>query len=205
MIAALVAGVVLRNSEFLLYFAVLSVLIAAVTLVHLWTYLHITTRWALSLWGLAHMAGGLVPLPQSWQFDGEMPVLYNLWLIPGLLKYDQLVHAAGSAVVTWSCWQALRGAFVRRGVEFDASFGLLSLCMAGGMGFGAANETLEFLATRVLSKTNVGGYMNTGWDLVANCVGSMFAACVLYFAERAHCRGTGSERSTSTCSCRASP
>jgi hypothetical protein len=48
------------------------------------------------------------------------------------------------------------------------------------MGFGAANEVVEFLATRVLPETNVGGYENTGWDLVANTVGSLAAAVLIY-------------------------
>lgn len=48
------------------------------------------------------------------------------------------------------------------------------------MGFGAANEVIEFLATIILPETNVGGYENTGWDLVANFVGSLLAAVVIY-------------------------
>lgn len=48
------------------------------------------------------------------------------------------------------------------------------------MGFGAANEVIEFLATTSLRETNVGGYENTGWDLVAHFVGSVLAAVVIY-------------------------
>jgi hypothetical protein len=46
----------------------------------------------------------------------------------------------------------------------------------GGVGFGAINEMVEFLATRVVPDTNVGGFENTGWDLVANTVGAALAA-----------------------------
>ena len=35
---------------------------------------------------------------------------------------------------------------------------------------------VEFTATRIMPKTNVGGYENTGWDLVSNLVGSTLAA-----------------------------
>jgi hypothetical protein len=47
------------------------------------------------------------------------------------------------------------------------------------MGFGAANEVVEFLATLALPETNVGGYENTGWDLVANVVGCVIAALLI--------------------------
>ncbi|MGE3316022.1 MAG: hypothetical protein AB7O26_12985 [Planctomycetaceae bacterium] len=177
--AALVALLRSQNPEFAIYLIVMLVLIILVTAVHLRTYLHIATRWCLSLWGLAHMAGGLIPIPEGWPRSDGPAVLYNLWIVVGVLKYDQVVHAFGSAVATWSCWQALHGAFHHRGVKLDRSFGLISLCFAAGIGFGAANETLEFLATLVLPRTNVGDYANTGWDLIANFVGASLVAVAL--------------------------
>lgn len=99
--------------------------------------------------------------------------------MPGVLKFDQVVHAYGFGLVTWICWQGLSRAFVRRGVPARPTLGLLTLCLAAGMGFGAANEVVEFLATRVLPETNVGGYVNTGWDLVANLVGCLIAAVLI--------------------------
>jgi hypothetical protein len=178
-VGALVASIRLRNPEFVIYLIVMLVLIIVVTEVHLRTYLHIATRWSFSLWGLAHMAGGLLPIPEIWPRSEGPAVLYNLWVVPNLLKYDQIVHAFGSGVVTWGCWQALQGAFHCRGGMLDRSFGLLSLCCAAGIGFGAANETLEFVATRMLPRTNVGDYANTGWDLISNLIGALFATAVL--------------------------
>ena len=46
----------------------------------------------------------------------------------------------------------------------------------GGLGFGAVNEMVEFLITRVSPETNIGGFENTGWDLVANTIGAAVAA-----------------------------
>ena len=46
------------------------------------------------------------------------------------------------------------------------------------MGFGGLNEVIEFFLTLTLPETNIGGYINTGWDLVSNLVG-VIAACVL--------------------------
>jgi hypothetical protein len=176
----LVASFVLKNGEFIFYFAVMCVLILIVSAVHLQVRLHLVALWGLSLWGLAHMAGGLMPVPESWPINGDTHVLYNWWLVPGLLKYDQLVHAYGFGLVTWICWQSLEGAFAKRGITVKPSPGLLTLCVAGGMGFGAANEVVEFIATITLPGTNVGGYENTGWDLVSNLVGCLIAAVAIF-------------------------
>ena len=47
------------------------------------------------------------------------------------------------------------------------------------MGLGALNEIIEFFAVLNLSNTNVGGYFNTGWDLVANLVGCLIASLII--------------------------
>ena len=68
------------------------------------------------------------------------------------------------------------------GVSVDAvlpTFGRLVLCGAAGMGFGALNEVVEFAATLMMPSTNVGGYVNTGWDLVANLAGCVIAAIII--------------------------
>ncbi len=181
MALSLVACFALNNEEFLFYFTVMCVLIAGVTTVHLRVRLHVGALWGLSIWGLAHMAGGLMPIPQSWPINGETHVLYNWWLVPGYLKYDQVIHAYGFGLVTWICWQGLRGIFHAQGITLARpSPGLLTLCVAAGMGFGALNEVVEFIATITLPGTNVGGYVNTGWDLVANLIGCLVAACVVF-------------------------
>ncbi len=178
--AALVASLWSRNGEFLFYLVVVAILLVVVAFVHLRLRLPIWALWGLSIWGLAHMAGGLMPVPTSWPIGGETHVLYNLWLVPGWLKYDQLVHAYGFGLVTWICWLGVRRAFCSRGITIQPTVGLLTLCVAAGMGFGAANEVIEFLITRVLPETNVGGYTNTGWDLVSNTIGCLIAAVLIY-------------------------
>src|SRR5947199_3147617 len=114
MAVALISSFLLKNSEFVFYFVVMLVLIAAVAVLHWTNRLHIGALWGLSIWGLLHMAGGLVPIPASWPVEGNSHVLYNWWLIPGLLKYDQVVHAYGFGLVTWISWQCLRKAFASR-------------------------------------------------------------------------------------------
>lgn len=176
---AVVAAVVLGNIEFVFYIGVMLVLILAVVAVHRAAGLTTGALWALSIWGLLHMMGGLVQVPAGWPTEGNSTVLYSLWLIPGRLKYDQVVHAYGFGVTTWVCWQALSAAFRSRGVGARPTFGLLVLVWAAGLGFGAVNEVVEFAAVLLIPNTNVGGYVNTGWDLVANMTGATVAAILI--------------------------
>ena len=180
MLVALGATVITGNQEFLFYVVVMVVLVSAVVLVHSRIGLTRGALWCLSVWGLAHMAGGLVPVPALWPINGEHRVLYSLWLIPNQLKYDHAVHAYGFGVTTWVVWQGLRAAArVER-----PTIGLLVICAAGGLGFGALNEVIEFAATLVFPHTNVGGYINTGWDLVSNLFGAIAAAVIIRVGHR---------------------
>ena len=136
--------------------------------------------WAFSIWGLFHMIGGLVPLPSGWPAEGSDPVFYNWWLIPESLKYDQLVHAYGFGLTTYFCWHVLRTALRSPdGSPVRPTLAMMVLCVAGGMGFGALNEVVEFIATFLLPENNVGDYNNLGWDLVANLAGSLIAALAI--------------------------
>lgn len=177
MVASIAGAVATGNREFSFYIVVMCVLIAAITAVHRRVGFSAGVLWGLSLWGLAHMAGGMVPVPAGWPINGEHRVLYSWWLIPNLLKYDQIVHAFGFGVTTLVCWEGLQSQFRSvRGAALSPSAGALTLCAAAGMGFGALNEVVEFVATLLVPETNVGGYVNTGWDLVSNLVGCVSAA-----------------------------
>lgn len=179
-LAASASALVFGNREFVFYIVVMAVLITAIAVVHRRSVLGRPLLWCLSVWGLLHMAGGLVPIPRDWNFNGPHSVLYSWWLVPGWLRYDQLVHAYGFAVTTWLCWEALRnGLWFRHGIELRPRWGVVVLCAAGGMGFGAFNEVVEFVATLLLEETNVGGYVNTGWDLVFNLLGASLAAVLI--------------------------
>jgi uncharacterized membrane protein YjdF len=182
------------NLEFVFYIVVMALLIALVWLVHRRVRLSTGALWCLSFWGLAHMAGGLVPVPESWPISGEVRVLYSLWLAPGHLKYDHVAHAYGFGVTTWVCWQALQAAVETWAGRLRPSFGLMVLCAAAGLGFGALNEVVEFAATLLVPETNVGGYLNTGWDLVANSVGATVAAALIWSSGRRAAGGRPARR-----------
>lgn len=169
------------NGEFIFYIVVMLVLVVALVAVHRRVRLSQSLLWCLSLWGLTHMAGGLLPIPAGRHDADVSGVLYNFWFIRDWLKYDQVIHAYGFGITTWLCWQALSARTLNvAGRPLEATPGLMVLCAAAGMGFGAFNEVIEFIATLTLPETNVGGYENTGWDLVFNLIGSAAAAVILY-------------------------
>lgn len=161
-----------QNTEFLFYIGVVLVLALVVYAIHRSVNLSPYALWALSVWGLLHMLGGLLRIPADLTDNGS-GVLYSLWLIPNYLKYDQVVHAYGFGVATWICWECVR---TIPGIR--PTTGILALCALGGMGLGSLNEIIEFTAVLLIPGTNVGGYVNTGWDLVANLVGSVTAATI---------------------------
>jgi hypothetical protein len=172
------------EGRYLLYAPVLILLITIVALVNSRIRLTAGVLWGLSLWGLAHMAGGLLPSPVR---AGE--ILYNLQLIPGLLRYDQAVHAFGFGVATAACWQGLRAGTRPPGGSLGG-IGVVAWLM--GMGLGAVNEVFEFLSTLVLHASQVGGYENTGWDLVFNLFGSGSVVAWLRWWPRPALREPGS-------------
>jgi hypothetical protein len=136
--------------------------------------------WALSIWGLMHMAGGGVAVGGS--------VLYNLELVPiveterlFILKYDQVVHAYGFGVTAWVLHHLLTLHFPQtRGTATALVYPVLA-----SMGLGALNEIIEFSAVLMVPDTNVGGYINTALDLCFNAAGAVIAMTVIGLRRRA--------------------
>lgn len=178
LLPAIGAAIWTRNGEFVFYCGVMVIQAVLVVVTHRRCHFSQPVLWGLSLWGLTHMVGGLVPVPESWPINGSIRVVYSWWIIPNRLKYDQVVHAFGFYVMTCVCWQGLTAIVrdLRPAHLWRPTFGALLLCTAASTGFGALNEVIEFVATLLVPKTNVGGYVNTGWDLVSNLVGATAAA-----------------------------
>ncbi|MBK7404353.1 MAG: DUF2238 domain-containing protein [Phycisphaerales bacterium] len=165
------------NREFIFYLVVMLLLIAMVYAVHRRVHFPNSVLWLLAVWGLLHLAGGTVPVPQVLAPGADaQPVLYSLRPWPNLPRYDQVTHAFGFFSATLASAVALRAATApaRIGIGFALA------CALMGVGFGALNEVVEFTAVMTLPNTNVGGYENTGWDLVSNAVGATMAAALIW-------------------------
>jgi len=180
MLVSIVAAAMQHNTEFVFYIVIMAVLITSLVLVHKRVNFSDGVLWGMSIWGLLHMSGGLIQVPAAFTQNGAQPVLYSWWIIPEWLKYDQIVHAYGFGVTTWVCWQILKSNITKQtGHEPEPTYGLCIMSAAGGMGFGALNEVVEFIATLTIPETNVGDYNNTGWDLVYNLIGCALVAILI--------------------------
>jgi hypothetical protein len=164
-----------RNWEFVVYIAV--VVLAALVVYALHQRVGFTkgVLWCLAVWGLFHMIGGLGHVPDGWPISGDKRVFYSWWIIPGYVKYDMLVHGFGFGIATWATWQGIGTLLARR----LPTVGALAVCVLAGMGLGALNEIVEFITSLLVPETNVGGYVNTGWDLISNFTGSLVAAVLI--------------------------
>ena len=161
------------NSEFLFYAGTMVVMAGVVLAVDRVVGLSMLAIGGLLAWAILHLAGGNVPA-------GEAGVLYNFRPAPWLPKYDQAVHAFGFAVATLVCWECLsHGLKKRLGNAPRPTLGLMAACVLMGIGLGALNEVIEFVAVLTMPETNVGGYENTGWDLVSNLVGALTMAVLI--------------------------
>jgi uncharacterized membrane protein YjdF len=135
---------------------------------------------ALAIHAVAHLAGGLVNVGND--------VLYNASIGPyvdtlrtHVIQYDHFVHTFGSFVGTLTVWTLL----VAESAKTTRWRDTVILCVLAGLGIGALNEMFEFLATVAHNGAHVGGYDNTGWDLVANTIGALSAAVLLNFTRSA--------------------
>ncbi len=180
---AAAAALALRdfNQEFIFYGLVMLALIGTVWWLDTRVRLSALSLWCLAIWGLAHMMGGTIAIPERLTEPGEQSVLYSLRLAPWFPKYDQIVHAFGFFTSTLVAWRALNASVegVAPGRTLPATFGPIFAAMMVGMGLSAMNEIIEFVATLIFPNTNVGGYVNTGWDLVSNLVGCVIAAVLI--------------------------
>lgn len=164
------------NGEFVWYVVTLVLFLALIAATQKAARFPAYILWGLSIWGLAHMAGGGMTVGND--------VLYTYVLVPlagngelVLLKYDQIVHFYGFGVATLVLWHVLRRNFP----TLNGTKTLYAFAILGGMGLGALNELIEFTAVLVFPDTNVGGYFNTALDLVFNTLGAITAAIIAAF------------------------
>lgn len=125
------------------------------------------TLGGLSFWGFIHMVGGILPVGDS--------TLYETWILP-FLRWDHVVHGVGFAIGGIAAFEAFVPWLQTPPPPSAAAW----VAFLGTAAIGALNETVEFLASRVLDFANIGDEVNTGLDLIANTVGGFVAAWIVY-------------------------
>lgn len=159
-----------QNLEFLFYGAIMALIMGAVVWMDTRSPFSQFALWGMAIWGLVHLAGGIVPIPEAITEPGRPETLYNMRLFPWFPKMDQIVHTYGFAIATLLSYEALC-AHYKRALPIGIPVAAQLIFIATGLG--ALNEVIEFTAVLLMPHTNVGGYINTGWDMVCNLTGSI--------------------------------
>ena len=162
-----VVGLVRDQAYLWLYLPALVASVAIVVWIdRRWGPIPVPLLWMLALWAVLHLAGGLAPNP-----TGDTEILYGMWLIDGVLRWDQAVHGFGIAAATATLVVAARE------VDRPIVWGF-----ALGQGVGLVNETAENVFALFVENSNVGDWVNTAWDLGWHLIGGAVAA--LWIASR---------------------
>ncbi len=152
----------MRHQVFLWVY--LPALVASVVIVawidHRWGPIPSIQLWMLSAWAVLHLAGGLAANP-----TGRTDILYGMWIVDGVLRWDQMVHGFGIGAATVTLITAARGS------DRPLLWGF-----AIGQGIGIVNETAENTFAAFVENSNVGDVVNTAWDLGWHFVGGAAAA-----------------------------
>lgn len=165
------------NTEFLFYIGTMIIFITVIVFMDKRVNFSPLVLSGLTLWGFLHLAGGLVPIPNDWTLvDSAKPVLYDLKPHDYFPKYDQIIHALGFGVSLIAAHEALQIHLKR---TLPLTLAICATLFFIAIGLGALNEMLEFIAVISMANTNVGGYINTGWDLVSNAVGACIGLLIL--------------------------
>ncbi|HET7481381.1 MAG TPA: DUF2238 domain-containing protein [Actinomycetota bacterium] len=162
----LVYGALAGEAQTAFYALFLAIAATIVTLVYARVRLSTVALWGLALWGLGHMVGGLV------QIGGD--VIYEHSLGHGQLRFDKVVHFFGFGFATLAAFEILCLTIATEAPRRSTAIAAFFI----GLGIGAINETVEFLITLLPGDSNVGGFSNTGWDLVANTLGAATFALI---------------------------
>lgn len=169
----------IKNLEFLWYIGVLGFFFFAILITLDKSKFSLWILWGLSLWGLLHMMGGGVRIEEG--------VLYNLQIMhlfdvgdTYVLKFDQLVHAYGYFVTTFVVAHIWIPRLRKNPNRTLFYLGLIFI----SMGLGALNEIVEFIATVSFENVNVGGYYNTGIDIISNTIGAIIAVIIIHFKSK---------------------
>lgn len=151
------------NLEFILNAVVLFVLLNAGIYIHKKVQLPELVIIGISLFGLLHILGGTVIFQ-----DGR---LYEKTFLQGFIRYDNIVHLAGSFLSTIILF-ILFFSNNKNTNYLLMYFGVLLMAL----GTGVVNEIIEFSGVVLFHiEHKVGDYYNNSLDLVFNSIGSLFA------------------------------
>jgi len=165
----------IKNYEFIMYIFVIVFFLVLILFTNNKVNYSNTSLWGLTIWGTLHMAGGGIHV------NGD--VLYKLLLVPiteTIFKYDQFVHIIGFGVATLIMFELLKPKL--KPLKHWTAISIV--VVMAGLGVGAVNEIVEYIATLLVPETGVGGYDNTLLDLISDLIGALFALFIIRYREK---------------------
>ncbi len=159
------------NVEFIYYTAIMILSISTILFIHRRMHFYPIVLMSISLLGLLHLLGGNLYIHDI--------RLYDYYLIPNFFRYDNLVHMFGSAIMVMLAY-ALLTPILDDKFELQRRPYFILLLVLVGMGLGAINELIEFIAVLMFDVSKqVGDYTNTLLDILFNTIGSASMAIFL--------------------------
>ena len=134
--------------------------------------------WGLTLWGLLHMLGGGLIVNGETLYKFIIPIVQSGDFV--ILRFDQIVHFIGFGVGTFVGFHLIKP-YLGKNTNWKVVYPLIVLI---GMGLGVVNEIVEFIAVVTFPQTGVGGYYNTGLDLIFNTLGSIGAVFIIHYRRK---------------------
>ena len=166
-----------KNYEFIIYIGVIIFFLLVIVYSNKKINYPNGVLWGLTLWSVLHMSGGGI-------FIGGKK-LYELMIFQivgspyNIFKFDQFVHIVGFWVATIVMYHLLKPLLKEK-----KWISLSIVVVMAGLGVGALNEIVEFMATVIIPETGVGAYVNNSLDLVSNLVGAIGAMIYLIIKEK---------------------
>ncbi len=162
------------NSEFIIYVAVIMVLLGGVFLSQRFVQFPFWMLWAFSIWGLLHVLGGAVVIGDHVLFAHRIYPFLDFGGDFYILKYDQVVHGYLYGLVALMAHHVLRHVFQVRGHDFWVAVTAVLI----SLGVSSLNELMEYVISLTM-ENGVGGYDNTMLDFVFNFFGAV-ASIIFY-------------------------
>lgn len=158
------------NIEFVIYVAVIFVIVGGVLLISEHANFPHWQLWLLSVWGIMHILGGAVETTDGALFAYRIYPVLDLGGEFYILKYDQLVHGYLYGLVALMSLHVLQRYIAARTPAWLVAL----LAVMTAVGVSTLNEIMEFIISLNL-ENGVGGYENTMLDIIFNLLGAILA------------------------------
>lgn len=163
------------NFEFIIYVALIVVILAVVFVTASRTKFPLWMLWLLSIWGLLHVLGGAIQAGDGALFAYRIYPFLDLGEEFYILKYDQAVHFYLYGLVAVMAYHLLANRLDQK----QNSTLIFLFAVAASLGVSGLNEIMEFLISLNM-QNGVGGYENTMLDMCFNFAGALIAI-LIYF------------------------